>query len=173
MDCSNTQKAIKRATTAGGRAGATTAAFLCFVAVMLPVTASTFLERFVPGWLVGVLILTFPVAAVAALLGYAAGFVAAGASNRWIGGLAGAVISFTTSITIVLYLSSAAAIRVDTAVRLVLFTGSIGVITGAVAWRAANQCLHPQPTRQFQVSLDELVLLITAIAAHLAAYAIR
>jgi hypothetical protein len=161
------------AATAGGNAGATASALLCFVSVSLPATVLAFKSAksaFVVGWLPLILAATLPWTAAAALLGYVAGRIAAHARNVWSGALVGVVISVAVSATVILlFVSRAEAQQVHTPARLLLLAGSMGALTGGIAWRVANRQRNPDRSA-FQVSLSEMLLLIAAIAACLAAY---
>jgi len=192
---------------AGAKAGAATAALLCFVAVIVPETVRAFgsplfQAEFRAGWLLEILFYTLRCTALAAVPGCIAGVIAARTRYPWSGALVGAAFS----LPVLLVLISIIFIEVDPldqalgalvqalrevaivmsgearapeqsgplvlVLRVALFIGSIGAVSGGVAWRAANRRRDPEGGRVFQVSLVELVLLVAAIAAHLGAYTV-
>jgi hypothetical protein len=71
-----------------------------------------------------------------------------------------------------MFVSQAEEQEVHTSIRLLLYAGSIGAVTGWVAWRAGNFQVGNSGGREFQISLADVALLVAAIAAHLGAYAI-
>ena len=158
----------------GARAGAVTAALLCFAAVMIRLTVyALFLPEVRVPWLT-CLIGTLPWTAVAAVVGGIAGRIAARAKSVWSGSLIGIAFSVPVALAYVLMLAVLFApsdLFPDGLVKMLLFAGSIGAVSGAVAWRFAGYRRDPGTARPLQFSLLELAMFVAAFAAYLASFA--
>ena len=162
---------------AGARAGAITAALLCFAAVMVRLTVFAFFLPDVRAIWLRYLIFTLPWAAVAAVVGGIAGRFAARAKSVWSGSLIGIAFSVPVALAYVLiFLPLITHIRPSellshVPVRSLLLAGSIGAVTGAIAWRFACHRRDPATVQLLQVSLLELALFVAAFAAYLGSFA--
>ena len=164
---------------AGARAGAVTAALLCFVGVMGRLTVyAFFLPEIRVNWLIS-FILTLPWAAVFAVVGGIAGRIAARAKHVWSGSLIGIACSLPVAVAYVLLFLPLVfrpselhdVLNLDALMKALLFAGSIGAVIGAVAWRVAWRRRDPATVQPLQVSLLELALFIAAFAAYLGSFA--
>ncbi len=154
--------------TAGGRTGAVAAPLLLIAAVMAPVTIASLKSPTILAWWGVILFFTLPWALVAALLGYFVGRVAARFDSIWLGACVGAACSLPiTVIYSFFFITRAEAVQTHVELKIMLLVGSIGIVTGALAWRAAYHNRHRDHLRVFQFSISEMVLVVAAIAAYL------
>lgn len=152
--------------TAGGRAGAVTAALLIYGVVTIPLTVLGFLPSLFRGSLLLVFFMVLPFALVAALVGFFLGRFVAYFENVWVSACVGVAWSLPVQATYsLLFIPRAAALQTHVELRIVLIGSSIGAAVGAVAWRAAYRNRHPYSLLFWQFSLSEMMVFVAAIAA--------